>query len=332
MKILLISGHGAGDSGAVGCGHKEADLTRTATNILAGKLAAYDVSVTRYPVARDAYQDNRNGSLAVHLDGFGLVVEVHFNSYNGSAYGTEVLYKPSGMKALASKVSSAIASCGFYDRGAKQRTNLANMNRCARLGVPYILIETCFIDNSADMKVYKDNLYMVWEKAVSAICGYYGIKKLASNGGDAAGSWKQAGSNWYYYKNGALVKSKWVQYKDAWYYLNADGKMATTQWAQDSNGYWYWLDSTGKMAANRWLQAKNDWYWLEKDGKMAFSKWKQWKSYWYWLDANGRMAKNHWLQYNGDWYWLKADGTMATSPQTIKGKTYNFGQDGKWIK
>ena len=39
MKILLISGHGAGDSGAVGCGHKEADLTRTATNILAGKLA-----------------------------------------------------------------------------------------------------------------------------------------------------------------------------------------------------------------------------------------------------------------------------------------------------
>ena len=59
MKVLLISGHGAGDSGAVGCGAKESDLTRQATNILAGKLASYDVSVTRYPTARDAYQSMR---------------------------------------------------------------------------------------------------------------------------------------------------------------------------------------------------------------------------------------------------------------------------------
>lgn len=182
MKILLISGHGAGDSGAVGCGHKEADLTRTATSILSGKFAAYDVSVTRYPVARDAYQDNRNGSLAVHLDGFDLVIEVHFNSYNGEAYGTEVLYKPSGMKALASKVSAAIASCGFYNRGAKRRTDLANMNLCARLGVPYILIETCFIDNSDDMTRYGKQIYSVWDKVASAVCAYYGIRKLASGG------------------------------------------------------------------------------------------------------------------------------------------------------
>ena len=185
MKILLISGHGAGDSGAVGCGFKEADLTRTATNVLAGKLAAYDVSTTRYPVARDAYQDNRNGSLALHLDGYNLVIEVHFNDYNGSAYGTEVLYKPSGMKALASKVSAAIASCGFYNRGAKRRTDLANMNLCARLGVPYILIETCFIDNSDDMTLYAKQIYSVWDKVAAAVCSYFGIKKLASNGGDA---------------------------------------------------------------------------------------------------------------------------------------------------
>ena len=38
MKILLISGHGAGDVGAVGNGYREADLTREVVNLLAPKL------------------------------------------------------------------------------------------------------------------------------------------------------------------------------------------------------------------------------------------------------------------------------------------------------
>lgn len=182
MKILLISGHGAGDSGAVGCGYKEADLTREATNILAGKLNAYDVSITRYPTARDAYQDNRNGRLATPFSAYNLVVEVHFNSFNGDAHGTEVLYRENNSKTLASKVSSAIASVSFANRGAKYRTNLANMNACYRLNVPYILIETCFIDYSVDMKFYKLHEYDVWGKVASTICSYYGVGKLASSG------------------------------------------------------------------------------------------------------------------------------------------------------
>lgn len=182
MKILLISGHGAGDSGAVGCGYKEADLTREATNILAGKLNAYDVSITRYPTARDAYQDNRNGRLATPFSAYNLVVEVHFNSFNGDAHGTEVLYRENNSKALASKVSSAIASVGFANRGAKYRNDLANMNACYRLNVPYILIETCFIDYSVDMKFYKLHEYDVWGKVASTICSYYGVGKLASSG------------------------------------------------------------------------------------------------------------------------------------------------------
>lgn len=269
MKILLISGHGAGDSGAVGCGHKEADLTRTATNILAGKLAAYDVSVTRYPVARDAYQDNKNGSLAVHLDGYDLVIEVHFNSYNGEAYGTEVLYKPSGMKALASKVSAAIASCGFYDRGAKKRTDLANMNTCARLGVPYILIETCFIDNSDDMTRYGKQIYSVWDKVASAVCSYYGIKKLASNGSDASkNGWVKKGSDWYFYKHGEMQKDSWHKDSKDWCYVGSDGKMVTNKWVKDSKG-WCYCGKTGRILRDTWLRWDGASYFIKKDGHMA---------------------------------------------------------------
>lgn len=269
MKILLISGHGAGDSGAVGCGYKEADLTRTATNILAGKLAAYDVKVERYPVARDAYQDNRNGSLALHLDGYDLVIEVHFNSYNGEAHGTEVLYKPSNMEKLAKKVSAAIASVGLYDRGAKKRTDLANMNLCARKGIPYILIESAFIDNKNDMKVYHAKIYDLWGKVAEAVCQYYGVKKYASAGGNASSNgWKSDGSDWYFYKNGEKVRNKWEKDSRDWCYLGSDGKMVRSKWVKDSEG-WCYLGSDGRIVRDKWIAWKGASYFLKKDGHMA---------------------------------------------------------------
>lgn len=182
MKILIIAGHGAGDSGACGCGYKEADLTRKAASILEGKLDAYDCKVTRYPSARDCYQDNKRGVMQTSFSSYGLVIEIHFNSYNGSAHGCEVLYRPARMRNLAAKVSAAIAEEGFFNRGAKQRTDLMNMNTCYRNGVPYILIETAFIDNKADMTRYAKEVYDVWGNVAKAVCKYYVIEKLASAG------------------------------------------------------------------------------------------------------------------------------------------------------
>ena len=307
MKILLISGHGAGDSGAIGCGHKESELTRTATSILAGKFAAYDVSVTRYPVARDAYQDNRNGSLAVHLGGYDLVIEVHFNDYNGSAYGTECLYKPTSMKALASKVSAAIASCGFYNRGAKKRTDLANMNACARLCVPYILIETCFIDNSDDMTRYAKQIYSVWGKVAEAVCSYYGIKKLASNGSDAShDGWVKKGSDWYYYRHGEMLKNSWQKDSKDWCYLGNDGKMVKNSWQKDSKD-WCYLGSDGRIVKNAW----------EKDSKG-----------WCYLGSDGRIVRDTWVAWKGASYFLKKDGYMAVGNLEI---IETFDGSGKWV-
>ena len=182
MKILIISGHGAGDSGACGCGYKEADLTRKAASILEGKLDAYDCKVVRYPSARNCYEDNKRGEMQDSFSKYGLVVEIHFNSYNGSAHGCECLYRPARMRNLAAKVSKAISEEGFFNRGAKQRTDLMNMNTCYRSGVPYILIETAFIDNKADMARYAKSIYEVWGSVAEAICKYYGIEKLASAG------------------------------------------------------------------------------------------------------------------------------------------------------
>ena len=269
MKLLIIAGHGAGDSGAVGCGFKEADLTRTAASILEGKFKSYDVTVARYPATHDAYQDMRNGGYSVSLFSYGLVIEIHFNSYNKSAYGTETLYLQQSCKALADKVTSAIASVGFYNRGAKKRTDLANMNYCYRNGIPYILIETCFIDNADDMKRYQAGIYSVWDKVASAVCSYYGISKNASNGESATDNgWIKKNGDWYYYKHGEMLKNAWQKDSKGWCYLGSDGKMLKNAWAKDSVG-WCYVGKDGHMLINQWLEWRGDWYFLKKDGHMA---------------------------------------------------------------
>lgn len=52
---------------------------------------------------------------------------------------------------------------------------------------------------------------------------------------------------WYYFDdNCVMVQSKWIKYKNEWYYLNSDGSMATG-WLQEG-GNWYLLYSNGAMA------------------------------------------------------------------------------------
>lgn len=269
MKILLISGHGAGDSGAVGCGAKEADLTRQGSYLLEGKLKAYDCKVERYPTSRNAYEDNKNGKLAVSFSSYDLIVEIHFNSYNGEAHGTEVLYRPDKMRTLASSISAAIAKVGFTNRGAKKRTDLMNMNTCTKLGVAYVLVETCFIDNAADMKLYRAKMDTVWANVCHAIATHYNIRRLASEGGDAARGWKKEGGVWYFYENGKKIKSAW---------------------RKDSTGKWCYLGKDGKQAKNAWIKYKNAWYYIKPDGYMAEDYWTQYKGGWYYLKADGVMA------------------------------------------
>lgn len=84
-----------------------------------------------------------------------LAVSHHFNAYNGSARGVEVLVHPKTSKTnkiLASKVSKSLASAmGIPNRGVKERTNLAFLNKTK---CPAMLIEVCFGDNRADVDAY----------------------------------------------------------------------------------------------------------------------------------------------------------------------------------
>ena len=60
MKILLISGHGAGDSGAVSQFGREADETIYMVKEIQKTLSQY-VQVDLYPTDRNAYSDAKAG-------------------------------------------------------------------------------------------------------------------------------------------------------------------------------------------------------------------------------------------------------------------------------
>jgi hypothetical protein len=59
--------------------------------------------------------------------------------------------------------------------------------------------------------------------------------------------WKSDSGSWYFYKDNEKQKN-WIQDKNSWYYLGADGKMRVG-WIKD-NGVWYYLNTDGTMATN----------------------------------------------------------------------------------
>ncbi len=81
-----------------------------------------------------------------------LDISVHFNSFNGSAKGVEVIYVNKKVASVAASVAKSVSSkLGIVNRGIKYRDNLYFLNNTAS---PAILIECCFVDNKEDVSKY----------------------------------------------------------------------------------------------------------------------------------------------------------------------------------
>lgn len=112
------------------------------------------------------------------------------------------------------------------------------------------------------------------------------------------------------------------------------------KWQQTSTGKWYYTDSQGNVAKNTWFFVQADgtmatgwmnfggnWYYLNDNGTMA-TGWLSNGGKWYYLGSDGAMRKG-WNEINGKWYYLNSDGSMALNT-TID--NYKLGSDGAWIK
>ncbi|KAF3888077.1 N-acetylmuramoyl-L-alanine amidase [Tolypothrix bouteillei VB521301] len=77
-------------------------------------------------------------------------VSIHFNAFNGQAYGTEVYAMSDAGRKIAQSVLNEIAKLGFVNRGVKDGSHLYVIKNT---NMPAILVECCFIDSQKDMNL-----------------------------------------------------------------------------------------------------------------------------------------------------------------------------------
>lgn len=189
MKILLIAGHGAGDSGAVakidGKTYKEADLTREVVANLKPLLKEYGAEVDVYPTTHDAYKDiTKSGAFAVDVSKYNYALEVHFNSAakdlsgNGVTTGSEIFVTyAEGGTTVEQKILSKLAAVGFKNRGVK-RTDYAVIRNIKRRGASSALLEVCFVDDADDMKLFMSKADKTCAAIADGIAEGFGLKKV----------------------------------------------------------------------------------------------------------------------------------------------------------
>lgn len=179
MKMLLIAGHGANDPGACSNYGIERDEARKIVNRMAELLKAYKVSVDVYPQSRNCYADVCNGCVQVDMGNYDYVFEIHFNSASSSqANGTEIWVTPVEATVVVEReIVNRLSAVGFQNRGVKKEY-FAVITHAKNKGTSSALVETCFISNSADMIVYKNNFEKVCTAMVSGIADGFGLQKI----------------------------------------------------------------------------------------------------------------------------------------------------------
>ena len=190
-KILLISGHGAGDSGACakigGTTYKEAEQAIVMVKKIKQALGCYDVQVDLYNTGKNAYEDLKSGK-KIDFVKYDYVLEVHFNSCvhdltgDGKTTGTEILLPTRYTQtdtSLEKDIVKRVAAVGFRNRGVKTQQLLV-INTASSQGTQASLLEICFIDDKDDVKLYEKNKDTIAAAIAKAFVSKWSLKKIAT--------------------------------------------------------------------------------------------------------------------------------------------------------
>ena len=82
-------------------------------------------------------------------------ISIHFNAFNGSASGTEILYC-SNTDDKMERILNKFVSLGLSNRGLKQRSELAVLKHT---NMSAMLIECAFCDSEEDMRIYDADIF-----------------------------------------------------------------------------------------------------------------------------------------------------------------------------
>lgn len=184
MKIFIDAGHNHSkwNTGAVGNGLKEQDVTFQIAEKLSKKLKSVDVDVklSRNNIT-DVLGTSNITSLTTRVNMANdwkadLFISIHCNSViKTSATGTEVLVynKNSKVYGLAENISKAISKkLSLTDRGVKTDSTLCVLRKTQ---MPSMLIETAFISNASDAKKLRYRQDEFVQAIYDELCWYYNL-------------------------------------------------------------------------------------------------------------------------------------------------------------
>lgn len=319
--VVLDPGHGGTESGAVGNGALEKNLTLKIANYCKAELEQYngvEVYMTRDNDATVGLEDRVKYAKGKNAD---IFVSIHINSTGyGTAYGAEVYYPNSNYNAsisnegkeLAQKIQDELVQLGLKDREIKIRNSengskypdgslqdyYSIIHQSKRAGFPGIIVEHAFIDNVNDYNNFLSSdakLQKLGQADATGIANYFG-----------------------------LSKGKWIHGAQGWWFQYSDGSYPSNGWAC-LGGEWYYFDAKGYRQTG-FVTLGNRRYYFDDEGKMV-TGWKTIEGTWYYFDESGLMQKG-WLQIGGIWYYLDDEGKMVTGWKTINGYRYYFGGSG----
>ena len=179
-KVYVGIGHGGSDSGAVGNGFKEKDLTLSIGKYCNERLKQYGIETK---ISRTTDCDSSINSKVAASNAFkaDVCMDIHINAGGGD--GSEVYYShvsPNGKK-LAQAIVDSMVKIGQNTRGIKTKLDTDGTDYFGMIRMtdaPAVLVECAFIDNANDIKIINiEAKRKIFGYAIAdGVANYLGVK------------------------------------------------------------------------------------------------------------------------------------------------------------
>lgn len=201
FKMLLIAGHGLNmdgsyDPGAVGCGYKEAVLTRELVKLIKAQADQNNLPCEVAP-DRNYYDYFKRGN-TYDFTPYTYVLEVHFNASPVHSEAKDGIKKGSMFYIDQSETGHSvedtileklysIGSVKAWDgvvvtqRQENYKSGLMVQNRVRAQGVSHAVLETCFISDGDDIAWYQSKKQLIATKIVEGIINGFGLNTDVNN-------------------------------------------------------------------------------------------------------------------------------------------------------
>ena len=198
-RVYVGIGHGGSDSGAVGNGFLEKNLTLSIGKYCNERLKQYGIETK---ISRTSDIDSSINSKVAASNAFkaDVCMDIHINAGGGD--GSEVYYShvsPNG-KRLAQAIVDSMVKIGQNTRGIKTKLDTDGTDYFGMIRMtdaPAVLVECAFIDNANDIKIINTEAKRkIFGYAIAdGVANYLGVKLPSAQNKPTAATQKNIGGD-----------------------------------------------------------------------------------------------------------------------------------------